>query len=121
MPPTARQTLGAAAEQAAQEYLKKLGWRILDANWRKPWGELDIVAEHRGVVHIVEVKASRAYHAGFAPELRANGWKMHKVQRTAQTWLSSHRYSPDTEWQLDIVSVIMEGTQPRIELFEHAS
>lgn len=119
--PTERTKLGLAAEELVSKHLESLGYRLLDRNWRKPWGELDIVAEYRGVVHFVEVKASSRQIAGFDPFLRADARKMHKVKRTGQTWLSSHRYDPDTEWQLDIASVIMDERlpKPEIELFEN--
>jgi putative endonuclease len=116
---TTRMKLGLKAEEAVCNYLMAQGYRILDRNWRRPWGELDVVAEHRGIIHIVEVKASSANISGFEPFLRADGRKMHKVKRTAQTWLSSHKYGPDTEWQLDIASVIMSKNKPEIELFEN--
>lgn len=95
----------------------------MDTNWRKPWGELDIVASRASVVHFVEVKASARRTQGFEPFLRADARKMHKVRRTAQTWLSAHRYGPDTEWQLDVASVIMnqDRTEPDIEFFEQVS
>jgi Holliday junction resolvase-like predicted endonuclease len=78
---------------------------------------LDVVADLEGTVHFVEVKASRENREGFAPHLRADGRKMHKVRRTAQTWLTAHHYGPDTEWQMEVASVIMAPTGPTIEIF----
>ncbi len=39
-----KQELGRAGEDVAAGYLSRLGWRILERNWRCPAGELDIVA-----------------------------------------------------------------------------
>lgn len=114
-----RHALGRKAEELTCQYLKAKHFRILGRNWRRPWGELDIIAEQNGVVHFVEVKASRSRVAGFEPFRRADGWKMHKVKRTAQTWLSDHRFGPDTEWQIDLVSIIMGEGDPDIELFQN--
>lgn len=108
--------LGAAAEEAVCAHLKTLGYRILDRNWRRPWGELDVVAELDETLHFVEVKAASRSVVGFEPHLRADGRKMHKVRRTAQTWLAAHRYSPATEWQLDVASVVMDPAGPVIEM-----
>lgn len=116
---TERTTLGFAAESAVCAHLQEQGFQILDQNWRRPWGELDVVASKKGIVHFVEVKASRNQIQGFEPFLRADTWKMHKVQRTAQTWLAAHRYDAETAWQLDIASVIMHPAGPEIELFEN--
>jgi putative endonuclease len=113
---TERMKLGAAAEEAVSKHLESLGYRILDRNWRRPWGELDVVATLKGTVHFVEVKASRQNLAGFAPTVRADWRKMAKVRRTAQTWLATKRFAPNTEWQIVVASVIMEPTGPVIEL-----
>jgi putative endonuclease len=116
---TERTIIGLSAEGLVCDWLSKRGYKILDRNWRRPWGELDIVAELDKTIHFIEVKASSRNQAGFEPFLRANSNKMQKVRRTAQTWLISHHFSQDTEWQLDIASVIMEGNSPNIELFEN--
>ncbi len=120
---TQRTIFGLAAEKAVCAYLQRLGYEILDSNWRKPWGELDIVARLNAVIHFVEVKASARSTPGFEPFLRADAQKMHKVRRTAQTWLTAHRYGPDIEWQMDIASVIMnlQSPEPSIELFEQVT
>lgn len=55
MPNTKR--IGALGEELAVKFLMKRGYKILDRNYRRPWGELDIVAERRGKIHFVEVKA----------------------------------------------------------------
>jgi putative endonuclease len=116
--PTTRTILGLEAEATVATYLQERGYRVLERNWRRPWGELDVIAEKAGVIHFVEVKASRNHVAGFEPFLRANSLKMTKVKRTARTWLAAHQRNPNTEWQMDVASVIMSPT-PQIELFEN--
>jgi putative endonuclease len=119
--PSSQTTFGLQAEEFVSRHLRNIGYAVLDRNFRRPWGELDIVAELRGVVHFVEVKASRRQVTGFDPFVRADGWKMQKVKRTARTWLAFKRYGSETEWQMDIASVIMDPTlgEPHIELFEN--
>ncbi|HUO75881.1 MAG TPA: YraN family protein [Candidatus Paceibacterota bacterium] len=113
-----RTQFGLDAEGLVSDMLVGQGFRILDRNWRRPWGELDVVALKDAVIHFVEVKASRRHVDGFAPELRADWRKMAKVRRTARTWLTANHCSPDTEWQIDVASVIMrEDTAPVIEIF----
>lgn len=102
---TQRTELGFVAEKIAGEFLEKRGYQILARNYRKPWGEIDIVCEKEGIVVFVEVKANKTAIAGFEPELRADWRKMAKVERTAETFLASKQYEPDQEWQLDVVSV----------------
>lgn len=110
---------GSNAESVTSRWLISQGFRILDQNWRRPWGELDIVAEKNGVLRFVEVKASVQAHSGFEPFVRAGYTKMAKVVRTARTWLAAHNYSATTEWQIDIISVIMNEGSPQFEHFEN--
>jgi putative endonuclease len=108
---------GKEAEHEVCKYLERDGYAILDRNWRRPWGELDIVARKDGVLHFVEVKASRRLVAGFAPTVRADARKMAKVNRTARSWLAAHGLQGSVPWQIDIASVIMGLHGPDIEIF----
>ena len=111
--------LGIQAEKDVERHIQRLGFRILDRNWRRPWGELDIVARKDNVIHFIEVKASAVRREGFAPTVRADWRKMAKVRRTARTWLAAQNLSPQTSWQMDVASVIMEGDRSEIELFQN--
>ncbi len=111
-------TFGTSAEEQARQWLTAQGYSILDYNWRRPWGELDVVAEKDSVIHFVEVKASLHQRQGFEPYVRAGTTKMQKVQRTARTWLAQHRPDHDTEWQMDVISVIMHPSGPTFEHFQ---
>ena len=48
--------LGKQGERQAQQYLKKNGWKILETNWRNPFGEVDIIAKKDDTVAFIEVK-----------------------------------------------------------------
>lgn len=100
-----RREIGFVAEGYAAQSLEKRGYRILDYNFRRPWGEIDVIAEKDGVIVFVEVKANSRRQDGFDPELRADWRKMQKVVRTARTYLAEKRYPPDQEWQIDVVAV----------------
>jgi putative endonuclease len=114
-----RASLGIAAEAAVGRRLEQLGFRILDRNWRRPWGELDLVVQKNGVVHFVEVKAARMRQEGFDPSVRAGWRKMAKVRRTARTWLVARHMDHETPWQMDVAAVIMAGERLEIEIFEN--
>lgn len=51
------QKTGRLGEELAGRFLMKRGYKIVDRNYRRPWGELDIVAEKKGKIHFVEVKS----------------------------------------------------------------
>lgn len=100
--------LGFFAEHYASEYLKSKHYNVLGRNYRKPWGEIDIIAEKEGVIIFVEVKASKKAVVGFEPELRVNKDKKYRMARIARTYLSDNKYSDDQPWQLDVVAVEFE-------------
>ncbi|MBR5418766.1 ribonuclease HII [Candidatus Saccharibacteria bacterium] len=50
---------GHQGEDAAAEYLEKLGHKIIARNWRTKWCEIDIVSELDGVLYFTEVKYRR--------------------------------------------------------------
>lgn len=104
----------------------------MERNYRKKWGEIDIIAEFRGTVHFVEVKTvsygtkdryvSRdrfISHETWLPEENVEGRKLDRLLRTVETWLLEHKY--DGEWQIDVASVWidMEGKRGKIKMLEN--
>ena len=51
------QKTGEIGENVAVKFLMKHGFAILDRNYTKKWGEIDIVAEKDSKLHFVEVKS----------------------------------------------------------------
>lgn len=100
--------LGFFAEHYAADYLKSKGYAVVGHNYRKPWGEIDVIAEKEGIIVFVEVKANKKDLPGFEPELRVNSGKRHRMARIARTYLSDHNYGPEQPWQLDVVSVTFD-------------
>ena len=47
---------GAVGEDIACTFLQRKGFKIIEKNYRKPWGEIDIIAEKNGEVRFMEVK-----------------------------------------------------------------
>ena len=108
MSTTERSKFGALAEKYASQFLKDRGYTILGINYRKPWGEIDVIAEKNGVLVFTEVKANNKEITGFEPELRVNKEKLKKILRAVRTYLAEKRCGPDQEWQIDIVSITID-------------
>ena len=103
---------GRAAEQIAAEYLERLGYRILDRNWRNRWCELDIVAIRGATVHFIEVKY-RASTAFGLPAEYINYDKSRRLVRAALAWNQARRYAGP--YQIDIVSITGDLERPTVE------
>jgi len=105
--------MGSVGEDIAAIFLEQKGFSIIEKNYRKPWGEIDIVAERDGTVHFIEVKAvSRSIiddgsrEMDYRPEEMVTISKLRKVARTAALYMESKR---DTrEYQIDVVGVLLD-------------
>jgi putative endonuclease len=108
--------VGALGEQIAANYLEKHGFTILDRNYLKKWGEIDVVARGTdGKVHFVEVKAvsyetkeqlnAAVTRRTWRPEENVHPYKLRKLQRAIESWLMEKRY--EGQWQIDVLAVRM--------------
>lgn len=98
-----RQKIGEFAEKLVAQYLKEKGYKILERNFKKPWGEVDIIAKRKNEFVFVEVKAnSQEFESeDFSPELRANYAKTRKIIKTAQIFMEGK----EGGWRVDIVGI----------------
>jgi putative endonuclease len=120
-----KKEVGRIGEKIASEFLVRKGFEIIDRNFRKPWGEIDIIALKGDIVRFVEVKAvSRDTSSGisrempYQPEEMAHTSKLEKVARTAQSYMDGA--GDKREFQIDVVTVILNTTtrEARCTLYE---
>src|SRR3989344_1603900 len=89
---TKRQKTGAIGESIAEQFLRSKGYKIFVKNYRKPWGEIDIIAEKGNTIRFVEVKTvSRESRAVHRPEELVDRRKLSKVARTAALYMEMKR------------------------------
>ena len=115
-----RKMTGEVGERIASGFLKKLGYRILESNFRTPFGEIDIVAKHKGIMVFVEVK-SRTTSSFGPPYLSVTKSKERHIVKNALFYLKRLKiYNAD--WRIDIVSVKLnyDGELEDIEIIENA-
>ena len=99
----ARRRLGASGERVAAGWLEARGYRIVARNWRCPYGELDLVAEHEGELVFVEVKTRRGLGHG-APEEAVTPAKRRRLIAAAQSYLVAAAQE-DHPYRIDVVAV----------------
>ena len=117
-----RREFGDQAEEIASNYLKTKGYQIIERNYWKPWGELDIIAKKDDVMVFVEVKANaKDFGEGFNPEVRADQVKMNKVIRTATLYLGNRLGGLDGEWRVDVISVTMDTDKAKLTHFKNVA
>jgi putative endonuclease len=111
-----RHELGVAAEDQAEVFLKKKGYRILDRNVAYKVGEVDIVAEDGETLVFVEVR-SRTDPDQVHPAATVTKKKQRQIVRTAMAYCQDHKIR-DTMIRFDVVAVLGPGGE--IELYQNA-
>lgn len=88
---TQKSELGAWGENKACEYLVDRGYKIIERNFREPWGEIDIVAKAGdGTLVFVEVKTMTENYGGLKPEDQMTSAKIKKFKKVAALY-AGHR------------------------------
>lgn len=97
---------GKTGESEAAKYLRKNGYQILERNYRKTYGEIDIIAQKGENVAFVEVK-TRKNNAYGTPAEFVTVQKQKKIIKAAYTYIQEHEL--DAEFTFDIVEVYFDG------------
>ncbi len=112
--------IGKIGEDIAEKWLISNGFSIIERNYLKKYGEIDIVAclpdrqtGETEKVHFIEVKSvsyeTKSYldravsHGTWRPEENVHGEKIRRFKNIIEVWISENDYRG--EWQIDIVTV----------------
>lgn len=104
---------GAIGEQIAANYLKRQGFTVIEVNYLKKWGEIDIVARGTERIHFIEVKTvsyetkqqlrTAISRGTWRPEENVHYKKLQRLNRAIESWLIENNSTAD--WQIDIIAV----------------
>ena len=83
------QSIGQIGEDYVAKFLKKKHYKILERNYRKRYGEIDIIAENKYYVVFIEVKTRHTNSMILAAEA-VNRKKQLKIIKTASMYLSEN-------------------------------
>lgn len=116
---TEKRKLGDLGENIACEFLKRRGFKIIEKNYLRKWGEIDIVAKKGDSIRFIEVKSVTHATSGYRPEDNMHPWKLKRLARVMQTYLLDKKL--DCDWQLDLVTVKIdrENRKARAEIIEN--
>lgn len=131
-----RRSVGRLGEDLACKYLKSKGFEVIDRNYLKKWGEIDIVTRKKGVWHFIEVKSvSRENNAtlgvkgqknvtqetyDFRAEENLHPWKLKRLERVIQSYLIEKGLD-EVDWQIDavIVELAVSFRKARVRYIEN--
>ncbi len=122
--------IGKMGEDLGVKWLVSQDYVILERNYLKKWGEIDIVARETGKkLHFIEVKTvsyetklalSRVVtHETWRPEENVHKSKQDRLKRAIQTWIAENRF--EGEWQIDIliIFIVPREKYAKIKLIEN--
>ena len=114
----ARQQLGNEGESLACAELEKLGYSIIERNYRIRSGEIDIVANDAGTVVFVEVKTKTDGSFG-DPVEAVTKQKQRRLVSMAEEYVAYHRLD-DTACRFDVVAIDVSTAAPQVEVYINA-
>lgn len=118
---TDKRKLGDIGENIACDFLTKRGFEIVERNYLKKWGEIDIIARKANIIRFIEVKSVSHVTNGYRVEENMHPWKLKRLTRTIQTYLLHKKLECKCEWQLDLVTVKMDMNtrKAKVEMIEN--
>ncbi|MDR1615283.1 MAG: YraN family protein, partial [Campylobacteraceae bacterium] len=88
------------AEERAKQFLEKASLKIVKCNYHSRFGEIDIIAEDKDILHFVEVKATSG---SYDPLERITAAKMEKIRKTIEYYILKNGIQK--EYQIDAIIV----------------
>ncbi|MBF0606899.1 MAG: YraN family protein [Magnetococcales bacterium] len=105
---TKKLLIGKYGEWVAMCYLKKLGYSIVEKNYKNDVGEIDIIAKEGQTIVFVEVKTRRSDTFG-DPVEAITYRKRNKILNTALLYIQG--ISPEPSVRFDVISVKLTHNQ----------
>ena len=111
---TLKSEIGKYGEDLACESLVNNKYRIIERNYKKPWGEIDIIAKDPDKTLVfVEVKTLReSTNFALRPEDQLTASKLKKVARTASLYSGANHglINKDRGWRIDLIAITLNNT-----------
>jgi putative endonuclease len=114
--------IGKIGEDTVLNYYQKLGFLYKERNYRKKWGEIDLIFLRGHVLHFVEVKTvlKTQIKSDFHPHERVDDRKLLRLGRTIETYLLEKKLT-ESLWQFDIaaVEIDLDSKSAEIEVLDN--
>ena len=117
--PSPKRKIGDTGEEVTVLYLESKGFRILERNYLRKWGEIDIVAEKGDLLRFVEVKS--VTRESSLPMQNMHYRKAQRLRRAVQTYLLDRKVPEGKRWQVDVACIYLDFSTRRatVKLLEN--
>lgn len=114
-----KRTTGSYGEKLAEDFLKELGYEIIEKNYHFGHGEIDIVAKENEFLVFVEVKYRKNLEFG-EPEYAVTKNKQAQIKKIAEAYLAE-REIKDQDCRIDVIAILhLSGDKPKINHYINA-
>jgi len=122
--PSPKRKIGDIGEEVAVKYLERKGFRILERNYLRKWGEIDIVAEKGNLLSFIEVKSvsrENGSRGTYRPEENVSPTKLKRLHRAIRTYLLDRKVPDSREWRVDVACVYLDFStrKAKVEMLEN--
>ncbi len=114
---TDKKQLGDRGENIAADYLKSIGYEILERNYRASYAEVDIIAKDQSSIVFVEVK-TRTYDYYGSPEEFVTRQKQKNMTFAAAIFCEDIDH--EGEIRFDIMAIILQGNTRNVKHIKDA-
>lgn len=121
--------VGNLGESIAAQYLQRHGFTVIDCNYRRKWGEIDLIVFKNETIHFIEVKSVThetkselewaVSHETWQPEDLVHNFKQRQLTRIIDTWLQEERYIGNVQIDVAVVRIVSRETYATVKMIEN--
>lgn len=114
-----KRSTGSYGEKLAVEFLKSIGFEIVEQNYHFGHGEIDIIAKDKEFLVFVEVKYRKNLEYG-EPEYAITKGKQNQIKKIAEAYLAE-REIKNQDCRIDVIAILhLSGEKPKINHYKNA-
>jgi len=107
-----KNSLGKVGEEKAVQFLKENKFKILERNYRTPFGEIDIIAQKSETLYFVEVKTRSSILFGRGSEAIGET-KIRHIKNSINFYLKGK----DVDYKIAVIDILKSGDTFEINFF----
>lgn len=114
--------IGVIGEDVALKYLLYRGFELVCRNYRRPWGEIDLIVKKSSKLIFVEVKTVESLENDWdkirdfkRPEERVTDKKLARLRKTVQTFLIESKDN-ESRWFFGVCGVLLDPVSKKAKV-----
>jgi putative endonuclease len=123
--PSKRRKTGDIGEEIALKFLMKHGFKLIERNYLRKCGEIDLIVQKAKIIHFIEVKSKIApahvtHETPYNVAENISMAKLQKMKRTIALYLLERRIPETVEYRCDalIVEINMKNRLGRVRFIK---